>query len=250
VGHFIGIVLRSGLAQELPFAPLVWKFLAGEKLRREDVFEVDDRFRESLKTVTDREALWSCDTWDGVAVTLPGHVPGAVVGPGEVDQYCQECVQFRLLTLKPALKSMRATFRLNMGFKRQPVMNGGLLSRMAQGFGIIAMHELQAITVYKDYSGPYDPYVQRFWRTVAKMRQEELKLLLKFITTLTRIPNQSLHPEFRLEIDRLVVKVPDEVLPTAATCYNRLHLPMYSNDETCDEKVFYAIRFCQTMENK
>jgi hypothetical protein len=82
------------------------------------------------------------------------------------------------------------------------------------------------------------------------MRQEELKLLIKFITTLTRIPNSSLHPEFRIEIDKLVARQPDEVLPTAATCYNRLHLPMYSDDNICDEKVFYAIRFCQTMENK
>jgi hypothetical protein len=31
---------------------------------------------------------------------------------------------------------------------------------------------------------------------------------------------------------------------------NRLHLPMYTDDEICDQKLLYAIQFCQTMENK
>jgi hypothetical protein len=254
IGHFIGMVLRVGLSQDLPFAPLVWKYLAGEKLGQEDVCEADDRLRETLRVLragSAREGLtWACDHWDGTVYALPGHAPGAAVGPGEVEQFCQECVRFRLTTIKPALKLMRGSFRYNVGFKKKPLLSGPLLARMAQGIGVISWEALKAITVCKDYTGPDDPYVERFWRAVARMNLEQLKLLLKFVTTLTRMPNPSLNPDFRIQIDKLVLKNPDQSLPTASTCFNRLHLPMYSEDETCYQKVLYAIQFCQTMEMK
>jgi hypothetical protein len=254
IGHFIGMVLRSGLSQDLPFAPLVWKYLAGEKLGQDDVFEVDDRLKETLRVLREGGGMdgliWSCDHWDGTVYSLPGHAPGALVRAGEVEQFCQECIQFRLVTLKPVLKLIRGSFRYNVGFKKRPLLSGSLLSRMAQGIGAISCDALRAITVYRDYGGPTDPYIERFWRAVARMNLEQLKLLLKFVTTLTRMPNPSLHPDFRIQIDRLVLRNPDQSLPTASTCFNRLHLPMYSDDETCYQKLLYAVQFCQTMEMK
>jgi hypothetical protein len=47
----IGIVLRSGLAQDLPFAPIVWKRLAGETSGAGDVLEIDDDLRSLLKSL-------------------------------------------------------------------------------------------------------------------------------------------------------------------------------------------------------
>jgi hypothetical protein len=137
-----------------------------------------------------------------------------------------------------------------VGFKKKPLLSGPLLSRMAQGISVISADGLKTITVYRDYIGADDPYIVRFWKAVKRLNLEQLKLFLKFVTTLTRIPNPSLHPDFRIQIDRLVLRNPDQSLPTASTCFNRLHLPMYSDDEICYQKLLYAIQFCQTMEMK
>ena len=76
-------------------------------------------------------------------------------------------------------------------------------------------------------------------------------LLFKFITTLTRLPTSSgSDKEFVIKIDPLKSENPDQMLPTASTCFNRLHLPLYSNEEIAYEKILYAVQFCQTMENK
>ena len=48
----------------------------------------------------------------------------------------------------------------------------------------------------------------------------------------------------------MATKTPDESLPTASTCFNRLHLPTYSDDDIAYQKILYAIQFCQTMENQ
>ena len=73
---------------------------------------------------------------------------------------------------------------------------------------------------------------------------------MKFITTLTRLPNSTINPDFKLKIDMLQTDNPDEKLPTSSTCFNKLHLPKYSNDEICYQKLLIVIQYCQTMENQ
>jgi hypothetical protein len=226
----------------------------GRKVAQEDVCEVDDRLEETLTVLRGggaREGLtWTCDNWDGTVYALPGHAPGSAVAPGEVEQFCQECVRFRLLTIITTLKLMRGSFRYNVGCKKKPMLSGPLLARMAQGIGMIWREALKGMTVYKDHSGQDDQNIERFWRAVSSLTIELLTLLLKLVTTLTRMPNPSLNPHFRIQIDQVVLRNPDQSLPTASTCFDRLHLPMYSEDETCYQKMLYAIQFCQTMEMK
>ena len=130
-------------------------------------------------------------------------------------------------------------------------MTGALLSRMAQGNGDISVLHLKQITTVSDFEdGIMNEYVQRFFRSVERLNKEQRKLLLKFITTLTRLPNSTLIPDFKLKIDMKDCPKPDEMLPTASTCFNKLHLPKYSTDEICYQKLLIAIQYCQTMEEK
>jgi hypothetical protein len=104
------------------------------------VCEVDDRLGESLRVLRDGGAndglTWTRDHWDGTTYALPGHAPG------EVEQFYQECVRFRLITIKPTLKLMRGSFRYNVGFEKKP-----LLARMAQAVGVISSEALKGITI-------------------------------------------------------------------------------------------------------
>jgi hypothetical protein len=253
-GIIVGIILRSGLAQDLPFAPIVWKHLAGEKIRADDVLAIDDDLRLLLKSLKEKPRLmeWSGEDWNGRLVILPGHSPGEIVTERDIDRYCSECVQYRLVRLKPILKLIRTGFRTNVGFKRSTLLTGALLSRMAQGLSLITVENLRSITVYAKAvnGGQEHPLMRRFWRVVARLQPEERKLLMKFVTGLTRLPNARLNPDFRMIIDIMNSPHPDQALPTAATCFQTLHLPEYSNDDICRAKLLYAIQFCQTMENK
>jgi hypothetical protein len=250
IGHLLGMILRSGLAQDLPFAPFVWKFLAGETLTREDILGVDDQLRQQLEHAHELEDLtWSCTFWDGRLFALPGHAPGSRVKPSEIEQFRWEGVQFRTMTIKPFLRLIRESFRSNIGFKRHFLLNGVVLSRLIQGQSLLTVEQLKAITVCRGFTGPGDLFIVRLWRSVERFDGHQLKLLLKFITTLTRIPNTSVNPDFQIQISKLEAAVPNMSLPKAATCFNRLYLPLYSDDEICYEKVLYAVQFCQTMEN-
>jgi hypothetical protein len=255
IGHLLGIVLRSGLTQDLPFAPIVWKYLAGEKIVKDDILAVDDELNTLFQRMVDeKEAItgleWAVEGWDGTPVKLIGHTPGTFVKSSEFDQYVTECIQHRLMSLKPMLKMMRSAFRRNIGLCRFKLLSGGLLSRMVQGLGLITVQLLQSITVYSNYSGVTDPYIARFWKAVSKFSLEQMKLLLKFITGLVRLPSATMNPDFKIQIDRQPAEHPDQALPTVATCFQQLHLPPYSRADICYRKLLYAVKFCQTMENQ
>lgn len=265
IGQFIGIILRGRLPQYLPFAPLVWKYLTQKKIREKDVMEVDDALQKHFNHIREAAARpdfdticqfrWTVEQWDRTTVVLPGHSGETFVRGYEVEQYIKEYVQWRISSLKPTLKAIRDGFRLNVGIgKDDPVWNlltGPLLSRMAQGSGEIPIDRLKAITCYRDYTGESDPTIVLFWKAVASFDNEQLKLLLKFITALTRLPNVTTAADFQITIDRLEPRRSpvDETLPTAATCFNTLHLPAYSTKEVCYQKLLYAITYCQTLEN-
>ena len=122
---------------------------------------------------------------------------------------------------------------------------------MAQGSPIISIEHLKTITISSDFEGGNDnPYISRFWKAVEQFNEEEKKMLLRFITSLSRLPNPSINQNFKIKIDHMNSKKPDETLPTASTCFNQLHLPNYSSVEIAYNKILYAIRFCQTMENR
>ncbi|OHT14900.1 hypothetical protein TRFO_14695 [Tritrichomonas foetus] len=254
IGIYIGIVLRTGFAQDLPFAPIVWKYLAKEPIGASDVYAIDSPLEEQMKNVPKEcelgYALWQVEAWDGAMTVLPGHAPNSLVRQEEASQYVNEVIAYRISTLKPMLKVIRNAFRENVGFKTHPLLTGKLLSRMAQGSPVIATEHLKAITVITDYDGVNDPTITRFWRVIDRFTSDQRRLLLKFVTTLTRPPNPTINPDFRIQIDKFITRNPDDMLPTASTCFNRLHLPAYTSDDICYEKLLYAVQYCQSMENK
>jgi hypothetical protein len=256
IGVYVGIVVRTGLVQDLPFAPFIWRYLAGERLGADDIAAVDPAFRELRKNLAEGKAAanWAFTNWNGEVSILPGR-RDLPVHRDEFGVYIGECAALRLNSVLPYLRLMKRGFRENIGFKRHPLLTGALLSRLAQGNPQISVEALKSRTriVVKEGHFPLgaeDPFVARFWVAVGKLAPEERRLLLKFITTLTRLPNTTIFPDFWIKIDAWQGNNPDESLPTASTCFNLLHLPRYTDDDIALAKIRYAIRNCQTMENR
>jgi hypothetical protein len=241
IGVYLGLVIRTGLPQDLPFAPFIWKYFAHELITINDFCEIDLPFSEAVKN----PVSWTVKMWNGRIRKIPGH--GDVVNLSEITAYVNECFKARMSDIRPALKEMRRGFRENLGIGKHRLMTSQLLSKLAQGNPTISVDELlQKIEVSSDFpEGLRNPFVQRFFRVVSRFTDEQRVLLLRFITTQTRLPNLA---TFRIRLGAFPGRSPDQLCPTATTCFNRLHLPQYSSDDVAYRKILTAIQFCNSME--
>lgn len=251
IGVLIGIIIRTGFIQDFPLAPFIWKWIAGEVITDDDIFDCDRNFRLLFNSSNSSSLKWSAVCWNGNVSCLKNRNPNSVVSREQIAQYQHECIAFRKQSIKPMVEQMRKGFYNNIGFSINYKLRGLLLSRLAQGSGIITIEQLKKITVVSVFAGGMNnEYIQRFWRAVSRFDKNELKLLFKFITSLTRIPSDSrLNNKFTITIDMLERPNPDSALPNSSTCFNQLHLPCYTNDETAYRKILYAVKYCSSMEN-
>ena len=264
MGILLGVICRSGYNQDVPFAPLVWKYIAHENITEYDLSSIDDEFHTTIRNLrearknkasfAEQQTFWTTTDWLGKVVTLPGKSSTQLVEIVQVEQYIKECIAYKIRLIKPFLDIIRNAFEENTGVTNHIWYSGPCISRMAQGTSTITVEEMKSLTHIFDYSGFDDPAIKIYWKAVERMANENphnLVLLLMFQTTLTRLPNKNVQPDFILKIDKLSVegRDPNIKLPTASTCFNRLHLPPYTSEEACYQKLLTAITFCQTMDN-
>jgi hypothetical protein len=249
IGKFLGIVIRTGLCQALPFAPFVWRYLVGEHPDEADIVEVDsvlgNVFR-SLRDGSNSAQEWNLLTWAGQTVYLPNRRRGTIVQPAEVADYIAECVAFRLDSVVPFLEQMKAGFFENIGVKRSALLSSLFLSRACQGEVIITVADLKQCAEYDGYS-PHDAPIEILWAVVEELTNEERSLFLRFITTLTRLPTKTAGT-FKVMICRRPCPVPNRELIRAATCFNRLVLPPYTRFDAALRMIRLAIHLTPTME--
>ncbi|KAK9246363.1 hypothetical protein V1506DRAFT_535333 [Lipomyces tetrasporus] len=92
------------------------------------------------------------------------------------------------------------------------------------------------------YGGFYekDPTVTYFWEVVEELNDEDVRSVLKFVTSVSRAPLQgfaSLKPSFTIRESGLA----QDRLPTASTCVNMLKLPRYETKEILKSKLLFAV---------
>eukprot|EP00053_Salpingoeca_punica_P020523 m.211796 g.211796 ORF g.211796 m.211796 type:complete len:950 (-) comp18946_c0_seq1:330-3179(-) len=104
----------------------------------------------------------------------------------------------------------------------------------------VDLDDLQRNVVYQP---PYDENhenIQLFWSVVREFDQEDVKNLVRFITSSPRAPLlgfKYLNPQIGIACAGF-----EDRLPTAGTCFNLLKLPFYSDRETMRQRLLYAIR--------
>ncbi|KAF9431813.1 hypothetical protein BGZ76_011669 [Entomortierella beljakovae] len=103
----------------------------------------------------------------------------------------------------------------------------------------ISLKDLEQNVVYSNFKES-DPTIEYFWSVVQEMKEEDRRLLVKFITSCARPPLLGfgeLNPKLCIrnagqEEDRL---------PTSSTCMNLLKLPAFTSRQRLKEKLLYAI---------
>jgi ubiquitin-protein ligase E3 C len=98
-------------------------------------------------------------------------------------------------------------------------------------------------TQYVGGYSSFDPYIMQFWSVVESFSEDERSQLLRFVTSVPRPPSLgfgSLNPSFTIQwMD--ISSSSEGHLPTAATCFNILKLPRYSNKQVLKEKLLQSI---------
>jgi hypothetical protein len=257
VGVFLGIVIRCGFPQHIPFAPLVWKIIAREKLLARDVTLIDDRLRDLVVRVRQAKndpdfverfnLRWEYEGWDGniYALRRPSACP--VVTGSQVEDWVSAVFRARLDSLTQWTRHIISGFIDNIGAADRPFVTGALISTLVQGSNVVTTEELKRIISFVGFESDRIG-IQNFWAAVARMTNEQRCLLLKFVTTLPRLPSPRTNPRFTITIMRME-GAGDSRLPGASTCFNKMYLPVYSTPQIAFEKIVFAIESCVTMEN-
>ena len=258
IGQYLGIIMRSGLCQELPFSALVWKYLANEPITEEDITSLDfglrDKFaamRQASLNPSDASRLnfqWNTTDWLGNSEACSGHKADEQVNEWEYEQYINVCVKHRIESIKHALSCMRVGLVSNIGELCLSICSSAMLQMLCQGEAEISVEEMQSCAVYSDFH-PTETPVVIFWKVVEQMDNTKRSLLLRFITTLSRLPLKHNRANFQIIIQRRTAHDPDKEFIRASTCFNRLYLPCYTNFESAWDRINMSIEMAPTMEN-
>jgi hypothetical protein len=167
-----------------------------------------------------------------------------LVGGADVAAWTAAVIRMRLTSVRELSSIMMRGFLDNSGAESRPFVTGPLLSMLMQGSEIVTTEELRKIVVFERIGRAE---IRNFWDAVDRMTNRQRSLLLKFITTLPRLPNPRTSP-----LTIAVHRMEDGhagLLPGASTCFNRMYLPVYPTAEIAFQKIVAAIEMCQTMEN-
>ncbi|KAK9461339.1 uncharacterized protein V1516DRAFT_624876 [Lipomyces oligophaga] len=85
-----------------------------------------------------------------------------------------------------------------------------------------------------------DSTITYFWEVIGELGDEDVRAILKFVTSVSRAPLQgfnSLKPPFTIREAGLL----EDRLPTASTCVNLLKLPRYTTKQVLRDKLLFAV---------
>jgi hypothetical protein len=252
IGTFIGMIIRNGWVQDLPFDDIVWKFIGStQQLTREDILEADPSLMAQVTHWTEKNsAIWEFEMWNGDRTPL-GTSGGQPVPPDKLGAYIDQVIHNRISSLKQFLEPMKAGFWENIGRAGQAQVTPEILKPLALGSGDVSVAELMAVTRIKEGEPVHPGELDRLKCVLERFSDVERRKFLIFVTACPRLPSPKLNPHFAILIVRKVLdpgQNPDNWLPGAHTCSARLDLPRYSSDDIAHEKIQIAITQCRTME--
>jgi hypothetical protein len=249
VGVYLGVILRTGFTQDLPFAPVVWRVLASDAVNEEHIVQVDNRLAAQFARVraargdADFARLglkWEAEDWEG---DVMGVGRGQTVAAADAEIWISRVVQARIAALETQIGHIARGLKENVGMLIPNDISGPMLSQMCQGSSNVSVEQLRKIVVF---TGFRETTQQMFWQVVGRMTNVQRSLLFRFATSLSRMPRNA-GEDFRITITRQGND--NSRLPGASTCFNRMYLPEYSSADIMYQKLVYAIETCCTMEN-
>ncbi|KAF2830354.1 hypothetical protein CC86DRAFT_160452 [Ophiobolus disseminans] len=142
------------------------------------------------------------------------------------------------LSVSPQLHAFRKGFLACLAPKSLHFFSPLSLRKLIEGEQHISIPDLRSCARYDEAYSATHPTIQMFWRAVEQYNQEDRRRLLEFVTASDRVPVTGYEA-----ITFHIARASDaEMLPTSSTCFGKLYLPQYEDEEVMRRNLELAIK--------
>ncbi|CAF4076194.1 unnamed protein product, partial [Rotaria sp. Silwood2] len=272
IGQLMGMAIRKKHYLDLKFPNLLWKQLVGEEITLKDIEAIDIQSFAIIKEMENNmQQSQSIDTGNDNnyvfssimnelrfdIVSSAGHTYELIVGgkdiPITVDnfkEYCTRYCEYRLNEFCRQIEYIRQGLCSVVPNDFITLLTTSELEEAVCGKSQIDVELLKRNTLYNNFHLEA-PYIQRFWKVLGEMfNEEQKKLFLKFVWGRNTLPSrdEDFTEKFSINILMKDECEADRTLPRSHTCSFALHLPSYSTTEIMYERLNYAINHCSSID--
>ncbi|CAE6463079.1 unnamed protein product [Rhizoctonia solani] len=254
VGRVLGKALYDGILVDIAFAPFFLAKMLGRQSYINDLTSLDPELYQGLMFLKNYKGnpeelslnFTVTDEYLG-EVTVTNLIPNGVDKPVTAENRYLYIAMVAHHRLKTQIRKQTDAFMEGLAdiidAKWLRMFNQQELQMLIGGTpDPIDIDDLRANCVY---GGVYDQsheVIERFWKVVNTLNQDERRALLRFVTSCSRPPLlgfKELNPRFAIRD----ATTDDQRLPTASTCVNLLKasLPRYSSEHIMRQKLLQAI---------
>ncbi|BES98348.1 e3 ubiquitin-protein ligase [Nesidiocoris tenuis] len=257
VGRIIGIAVFHGHYIDGGFTKPFYKMLLNKPITLDDIEEVDQELHRSLTWMLNNDITNVIDTTFAVEFNTFGVLKVHELKTGGKDiqvtednkrEYVRLYVNYRFMRgIEQQFLSLQKGFTELIPTHLLRPFDENELELIIGGLGSIDIADWKANTRLKHCTGT-TPVVVWFWQIVESFNEEMRARLLQFVTGSSRVPLQgfkSLQGSTGASGPRLftihVTDAPQENLPKAHTCFNRIDLPAYETYNRLYDKLCQAV---------
>ncbi|CAF3840928.1 unnamed protein product [Rotaria sordida] len=272
IGQLMGMAIRQKHYLDLKFPILIWKQLVQEQITMEDIEAIDIQsftiINEMAKIVNRNQ---STDTENDInyllnsimselhfdIVSSAGQTYELVPGGAEIPitsnnlkQYCTYYCTYRLNEFYRQIEFIRQGLYSIVPSYYLSLFTASNLEEAVCGKGQIDIELLKRNTIYR-YEKENKPHIQRFWKVLSELFDEDQKkLLLIFVWGRNILPStdEEFTSKFIINPYYTINEEVDKVLPRSHTCFFSIDLPEYSTAEIMYERLNYAITHCSSID--
>lgn len=253
-GAIIAMCIRTSVVQDFNFPPLVWEYLTKRKFDIKLLYDIDQNFKvlmdslsEAAKQNLDQFAFsrqfnlkFVINNITGQECPLVANGRNISVTAENVMKYIVLAKEYRINELTTYLDMIYKGVWQNFNFDPPSFLDAFTLQYAACGESEISAEKFKSILVFL---GIHDFQRRWFLNAISRYNTEERIALFKFATGRSRLPIDS--SSFTIKVDSSSGK---DLMPSASTCFNQLHLPTYTSEEKLYSMVKLAALYSGTME--
>jgi len=260
LGRLIAKSLIDNITINLSFNCLIYKLILGEKINFEDLKNIDTSLYTSLLSMKNMkpEELASMEIYysiqyqndDGQVITeelIPG---GNNIKVTDINDYIEKRINHLVS------KSQILIYHIQEGlfsFIPKEILcsiNSSEFELLVCGQPFIDVNDWNKNSIYKGDYNKNHKLVKWFWDEVYKLSQEDLRKLLQFSTGTSRVPingfkklesNRGEIAKFCLNSVAYNENKKNNYI-RAHTCFNRLDVPIFPNQEELHEAIIFVIK--------
>ncbi|CAL1547476.1 unnamed protein product [Lymnaea stagnalis] len=250
IGQLMGACFRGKEILIVSLAPYVWKRLVGEiytwshdfiTVDAAEVKIIDNLVNMDRDTFMAAGRSWSMVLSDGSHITIKLDDDGnpKPLAYEDREEYVEKVREIRLGECDKQLKAMRTGLLKVIPEAVLELLTWQELETRICGEPDITVEALMKNTFYHHIDED-DLRVKYFWSAVKNFSNEDRSRLLRFITGRRRLPVSIFISSGKIS--------PNNPLPESSTCCNTLHLPLYTDEKTAEERLRYAAYNCVSID--